>query len=125
MQESIYDPGFAPFGGGSTASTIHPVVLGVVGLIAVLTFTLKRKYAIVPLLLGMLLIPYGQNWYIGGVPLYVFRLLIILAWIRVGISRVSLSPRVLPRGFTVLGKLFLVWGCYRALGTNLFFGEVA
>lgn len=125
MQESIYDPGFAPFGGGSTASTIHPVVLGVVGLIAVLTFTLKRKYAIVPLLLGMLLIPYGQNWYIGGFHLYVSRLLIILAWIRVGISRLSSSQRLLPGGFTVLDKLFLVWACYRALATILLYGQVA
>lgn len=125
MQESIYDPGFATFGGGSTESIVHPLVMGAVGVIAVLTFTLKRQYVIVPLMLGLLLIPYGQNWYIGGFHLFVARALIVIGWARVLLSRSGPSEKFLPGGLNILDKVFLLWACYRALATILLFGQVA
>lgn len=125
MQQSIYDPGFAAFGGGGSSSLVHPVALGAVGLITVLTFTLKRKYVIVPLILGMLLIPYGQNLYIGGFHLFMARLLIVIGWIRVVTSRPSSPEKFLPVGFNVLDKVFLVWACYRALATVVVYWQGA
>ena len=124
MQESIYDPGFAAFGGGSSGSVLHPIVLGAVGAIAVLTFTLKRKYVVVPLLLGMLLIPFGQNFYIGGFHLFTFRLLVLLGCTRVAFSGLSSKDGFFPGGLNILDKFFLTWAIYRALATILLYREV-
>lgn len=102
----------------------HPLVLSIVAFIAVLTFTLKRKYVIVPLVLGMLLVPYGQNLYVGGFHLLMIRLLILFGCIRVGISRLSSSEKLFPGGFNTLDKIFLVWAFSRALATILLYGQV-
>jgi hypothetical protein len=118
---SQFDPGFKAFGGGATSSILHPAVLVALVLVAVLTFFLPRKYVIVPLLLGILMIPAGQNLYIG-VHLYVFRILILIGWARLLSSKPS-SGRFLPGGFITLDKVFLVWAMYRALAVILLFGQ--
>lgn len=124
MQESIYDPGAVAFGGGSSASVIHPLIMAIVVFIAILTFTLPRKNVIMPLVLGMLLIPHGQNLVIGGFHLYMLRLLVLLGWARVGISCLSSSEKLLPGGLNVLDKVFLVWALYHALATVLLYKDV-
>jgi hypothetical protein len=118
---SQFDPGFRAFGGGATSSILHPVILVAVVLVAALTFFLPRKYVIVPLLLGILLTPAGQNIYIG-VHLYVFRILILIGWGRLLSSKRS-SGGFLPGGVIILDKVFLVWATYRALAVILLFGQ--
>jgi hypothetical protein len=119
--QSQYDPGFSAFGGGASSSVLHPIVLAGLIVVAVLTFLLPRKYVIVPLFLGILLTPAGQNLYIG-VHLYVYRILILLGWARLLSSKPS-SGRFLPGGFITLDKVFLVWAVYRALAVVLLFGQ--
>ena len=123
MQQSQYDPGFVAFGGGASSSVLHPLVLASVIVIAMLVVLLPRKYVIVPLLLGMLLTPAGQNLYIGGVHLYVYRILILVGWVRVLSSKPS-SGGLLAGGFSILDKVFLVWAIYRALSVVLLFTQV-
>lgn len=118
MPKSQYDPGFAAFGGGSTHSVLHPAVLAVLIAVALLTFLLPRKYVIVPLLLAMLLTPSGQNLYLGGVHVYVFRILVLVGWGRLLSSKLS-SGRFLAGGFSTLDKVFLAWAIYRALSVVL------
>jgi hypothetical protein len=120
MQQSQYDPGFVPFGGGSTHSILHPAVLVSLIVAVLLTFLLPRKYVILPLLFGMLLIPSGQNLYLGGVHVYVHRILILIGWARLFASKPS-SGRFLAGGFSTLDKVFLVWAIYRALSVVLIF----
>lgn len=122
--QSQYDPGFTAFGGGATSSVLHPAVLVALFVAAALTFVLPRKYVLVPLLLGILLIPAGQNLYIGGVHFYIYRILILLGWVRLLSSRES-SWRLLPGGFSTLDKVFLVWAVYRALAVLLLFAQVS
>jgi hypothetical protein len=117
-----FDPGFSAFGGGASSSILHPVVVAALVLVAVLTFLLPRKYVIVPLLLGILLTPAGQNLYIG-VHLYVYRILILVGWVRLINSKPS-SGKFLSGGFITLDKVFLVWATYRALAVVLLFGQV-
>jgi hypothetical protein len=131
MQQSQYDPGFVAFGGGSTSSVLHPVVLAVLIVVGLLTFLLPRKYVIVPLLLGMLMIPAYQNLYIAGFHFFVYRMLILIAWVRLLASKPS-SGKFLAGGFSTLDKLFLAWAICRALAEGLQFlqmsavvGEVA
>jgi hypothetical protein len=124
MQQSQFDPGYAAFGGGATSSVLHPVVLGALIVIAALTFLLPRKYVVVPLLLGVLLIPAGQNLYVGGVHLYVYRVLILIGWGRLLSSQPS-SGKFLPGGFITLDQLFLVWATYQAFAVVVRFGQTA
>jgi len=120
--QSEFDPGFAAFGGGATSTVLHPVILVAMIVVAVLTFSLPRKYIIVPLVLGILLTPEGQNLNVGGFHLYVSRVLILIGWVRLLASRPS-SGRFLPGGLSTLDKIFLVWAIYRAIAVVLLFAQ--
>lgn len=124
MQSFQYDPGHAAFGGGSQVSTVHPPVLAAMVILALLIFVLPRKYVLIPLLTGIVLIPYGQNIYLGGVHLFVYRILLLVGWARVLASRPS-SGRFLAGGFSTLDKVFLVWAIYRSLSQVLLFQQSA
>jgi hypothetical protein len=120
--QSQFDPGYATFGGGSSGSVLHPVVLAALVAAIVLIFVLPRKYAIVPLLITVLLSPYGQNLYVAGVHLFVTRLLILAGVVRVIVSKPKSEP-FLAHGFTTLDKVFLLWALYRAAAVVLLFGQ--
>lgn len=121
MPRSKYDPGFAAFGGGSTQNVLHPAVAGALILLALLTFFLPRKYIVVPLLLGLLLIPSGQNLYLAGLHVYTGLLLLLFGWLRIIGSKLSSGADVLPGGIGRLDKVFLVWATYRAAAGVLMF----
>jgi hypothetical protein len=122
--QSIYDPGYAAFGGGSTGSVLHPLVLALVILIGILVFLLPRRYVIIPLIFGILLIPRGQNLYIGGSHWYVFRLLILLGWARIAKIKLTSRTQLMPGRVNILDKLFLTWAGYKAISVILLFGEM-
>ncbi|MEO6965569.1 MAG: hypothetical protein ABI076_06680 [Acidobacteriaceae bacterium] len=122
--QSQFNPGFAAFGGGSNASVLHPAVAVALVVLTVLIFSLPRRQVIIPLLLGMLLIPSGQNLFIGGVHLYTYRILILVGLARV-LSSKPLSGDFLPGGFSLLDKIFLVWAIYRALSVVLLFAQAS
>ena len=121
MPQSQYDPGMAAFGGGSAQSVLHPDVTVAFVVVAVSLFLLPRKYVIVPLLLGVLIIPAGQNLYFGGVHFYTYRILILLGCARMLFSKFSSSVALLPGGFGTLDKLFVTWATYRAIAGVLQF----
>lgn len=116
--QSQFDPGFAAFGGGVNSTVLHPLVAVLLIVLTVLIFWLPRRQIIVPLLLGILLIPAGQGFYLAGVHLYVSRLLILTGLTRVLFSKPS-TGRFLPGGFITLDKIFLVWAIYRVLAMLL------
>ncbi len=70
------------FGGGATATILHPAIVVLMVLSIVLFFVLPRKYMIVPVMVSTFLIPMGQQFVIGGVHLFVARILILVAFIR-------------------------------------------
>jgi hypothetical protein len=81
------EPHGPKFGGGATATILHPAVVVLMLLAIVLFFALPRKYVIVPVVVTAFLIPLGQQFVIGGVHLFVARILILLAFIRALSSR--------------------------------------
>jgi hypothetical protein len=81
------EPHGPQFGGGATGNILHPAVLVLALLATILFFVLPRKYVIVPVLVTTFLIPLGQQFYIGGVHLFVYRILTLLAFTRVLFSR--------------------------------------
>jgi hypothetical protein len=70
------------FGGGGTATVLHPLVLVAMILAVILIFVLPRKYLIGPLIFMAFLVPMGQQLYIAGVHLFVLRVVILVAFIR-------------------------------------------
>jgi hypothetical protein len=114
---SQYDPGYAAFGGGPSGSILHPAVLAAMVIVVLLTLLLPRKYVLVPLLMGILLIPQGQNVYFAGVHLFVSRIFILVGCVRVLLSKPS--GRLGPATFVMLDKLFFVWAIYRAVAVIL------
>src|ERR1700674_3205512 len=101
MQQSFDDPGLSvTLGGGSSDTVLHPLVLGAMIVVVLLTFLLPRKYVIVPLFLGLLLIPSGQNLYVAGYHLYVARILILFGGIRLIWTKFSSPGNLIPGGFS-------------------------
>jgi hypothetical protein len=117
--QSQYDPGYTAFGGGSSASVLHPVVLVAMVVVLSLTLLLPRKYVLVPLLLGIILTPLGQNVYVGGVHLFVSRIFVIVGCVRAFLSKPF--GRLFPANFVILDKLFFTWAIYRAVAVVLVF----
>lgn len=117
--QSRFDPGFAAFGGGSSGSVLHPLVMGAMIVLALSIFLLPRRQVIVPLILGLLLIPQGQNLYIAGAHLYMSRVLILFGMLRLVQAKISSQANLFPGGFSILDKVFLVWAIYRTLAPIL------
>jgi hypothetical protein len=111
---SKYGPGVVFFGGGSTTSVLHPLVLAAMAVVLIAAFTLRRKYVIVPLLLGILLIPMGQNLYVFGSHFFTFRMIVLAILARAFLSRPQ-SGRFLAGGFCLMDGLFLTWALNRAI----------
>jgi hypothetical protein len=120
-QQSIFDPGRAAFGGGGAESVLHPLVIASILLIGLLIFWLPRRQILFPLLLGLLLIPAGQNLYLVGNHLYVYRILLLFGWARVLLSKRPPDESLLPGGLGTLDKIFLVWATYRAFAVVALF----
>jgi hypothetical protein len=92
--------------------------------ILISAFLLPRRYAIVPLLLGILLIPSGQNLYALGSHFFTFRI-IVLAILARTISSRAPSGRFLAGGFRLMDGLFLTWALDRAICSILLDGTPA
>ncbi|HKZ02551.1 MAG TPA: hypothetical protein VJ180_09945 [Pyrinomonadaceae bacterium] len=125
MPQSEYDPGFAAFGGGTSSTLLHPVVLVAMIVAIALMLLLPRKYVIVPVLLALILIPAGQHLYIAGVHVYVHRILILGGWMRLLWTKLSSPGSLLPGGFNTLDKVFATWAICRCLAVIVRYSHMA
>ena len=107
------------FGGGLTASAMHPVTGAVTALAALLILVLPKKYVIVPFLLTIFLTPYSQQFYVGGIHIFIARILIMFGLIRIAAS--SKGSRIFAGGFNSIDTAFVAWAVVRALCTYLEF----
>jgi hypothetical protein len=103
---------------------LHPIVLVAMLVVIVLTFLLPRKYLIVPLLLSTFLIPQGQQFVVGGVHLFVLRIIVLAGLIRMLFSRRSPEENLLTGGFNSVDKAFLLWACLHVLAFILLYKEM-
>jgi hypothetical protein len=111
----------ARFGGGSTDTFVNPV--GVAFLVAsiVLMFVLPRKYIMVPVLLTLFLIPIGQQYNVGGIHLYLTRVLILFGGIRIIAAKLMSPDETFGGGLTSIDKIFFFWAIVRSICTVLEF----
>lgn len=96
-------------GHGVAASILHPVVLVALLVTIALILWRPRKFAVVPLILSIFLIPRGQVIVVGGAHFYI-RLIILIA----GFFLVIRSRFAIAGGLNSIDKLFIVWVLYRA-----------
>ena len=102
-------PNTPAFGGGATATVLHPAVLVGLILISVLILLLPRKYVIVPILIGIFLIPQGQQVYALGVHWLASRIIILVGLVRVLMVKLTSKDRLFVGGFSGIDSAFL--GC--------------
>jgi hypothetical protein len=109
------------FGGGSNVTLLHPAVLIAMILAIVLILVLPRKYAVIPFLLLTFLGAVGQQIYVGGVHLFVLRILIFAAFLRFVVSALS-RQKPLVGGWNSVDTVFTIWAVSRALAFILLNG---
>lgn len=102
------------FGGGAAASTMHPAVLVLSLIAAVAVLLLPRKYALAAVLGPTFLTPYGEQLYIGGLHLYVIRILVLAGGLRLVWVKLSSSKPLFGAALSSLDKVFVLWAFFRA-----------
>jgi hypothetical protein len=104
---------------GATVSVLHPLVAVAMILAIVALLVLPRKYALVAFLSVALLAPFGQQLYVGGVHVFVARILILVGWMRMAWTKLSSKDDVIPGGLTAIDKVFFFWAIFHALAAIL------
>jgi hypothetical protein len=118
------EPHGPKFGGGVDGTVLHPAVLVAMLLAIVLLFVLPRKYVIVPVLVTMFLIPFGQQFYVAGVHLFVYRILILAAFIRALASKVPKQKSSYAGGWNSIDTAFTYYVVISAAATMARYPDV-
>ncbi len=110
------------FGAGSAETFLNPLTGLIIVLACLLIVLLPRKYVIIPLFSVSFLIPLGQVIVIGGLHFMMFRIVIIAAVMRVGLTEL---PKTSASGFrmNVIDKLFIYWMVSSVITFTLLWGE--
>ena len=112
------------FNGGVSETVVHPAVVAAMLLAMVLFFALPRSRVVVPLLFTTFLIPLGQQFYIGGVHLFIYRLLILVAFIRAMISPVPQHRSRYAGGWNTIDTAFTGYVVISAVATLILYPGV-
>ncbi|MGH9400487.1 MAG: hypothetical protein ACRD2P_00085 [Terriglobia bacterium] len=97
------------FGGGATATVLHPLVAVGMLVVIVLILTLPRNKAITPFLLAYFTIPLGQVLVLGGAHFTMLQILILTVVGRMAVFRGSASEKRFAGGFNALDKVVVLW----------------
>lgn len=109
------EPGNFRFGGGASATVLHPLVAVWMLIAIVLILTLPRQKAIAPFLLAYLTIPIGQVLVLAGVHLLMHQILILVVLGRMLAFRGKEGK--FPGGFSAIDRVSVLW----ALSTLIIF----
>jgi hypothetical protein len=112
------------FGGGLQETLLHPIVLVALVVSAILILVLPRKYVIVPVLFTSLAVPMAQQIVVGGLHLFVMRLIILVGCARMLIAAMSSKEELLAGGFNVVDKWFTLWAIFRTLATLILYASM-
>lgn len=95
------------FAGGASATVLDPIVLGALIIAVILILLLARKYVIVPVLCMMFLVPIGEQLFLGGVHLYIFRIVILVGLLRMLWTKSSSQTPILSGGINSIDRAFM------------------
>lgn len=113
------------FGGGAIDTLMHPVVAIAMVLAIAFMLWLPRKYAVVPFLLALFLLPAGQQLHLGGVHLYVPRMMIAFGLARLMWTKRGSRTQVFTGGWNDLDKIFTCWAVLHVLAATIFYSGKA
>jgi hypothetical protein len=85
-------------------SNSDPLALGMLVVMACLTWSLPRRFAVCPLLIMTCLMPLGQQLDVFGLHFYLFRILLF-----VGVLRVVVKGEVRPLVMSPMDRIFVWW----------------
>jgi hypothetical protein len=112
------------FGGGLQETLLHPIVLVAMVVSVILILFLPRKYVIVPVLLTSLVVPLAQQVVLGGLHLFVMRIIILFGCVRMLMAIVSPQTEVLAGGFNSVDKWFTLWAIFRTLASLVLYASM-
>jgi hypothetical protein len=95
------------FGGGASETLLDPVVAIAMIIAIILVLTLPKKYVIVPLFVMLFLVPLGEQMVVGGVHLYVFRIVILFGLFRMLLTKLAAGNTLFAGGFNSVDRAFL------------------
>lgn len=75
-------PEHLAFGGGAATSTAHPIIIAIVLLVGILILTMRRSRVIIPVLLSLLIIPFGQVIVVAGLHFQMLRIVTVIVLVR-------------------------------------------
>jgi len=109
----------AKFGAGATDSFVTPVTLLALVVTVILIMLLHRKGIIIAIFFFLLLIPLGQQFYIGGVHLFVHRIIILVGLIRVMSSKGHNQRQHFAGGWNAVDTSFFLYVLIQAIAFSL------
>jgi hypothetical protein len=112
------------FGGGLQETLLHPIVLVAMVVSIFLILFLPRKYVIVPVLITSLLVPMVQQIVMGGLHLFVIRIIILSGCVRMLITKLSSQTELAAGGFNSVDKWFTLWAVFRALASIVLYASM-
>lgn len=109
------------FGGGATETALLPIVAILAVVTIGLVLALPRKYVVVPFILSAFLIPLQQQIVIGGVHFFILRVVLIFAWLRLLVTRLSSSSPLFGGRLRTFDNIFVFWALYHVFATLVTF----
>lgn len=109
------------FGGGATETMLHPIVLVALLIVVVLILILPRKYVIVPVLFITFLTPLPQQLLLGGLHIFVLRIVVLTGCVRIFVTRFLSAERTMGGGWNSLDTAFVLWASFRAVAFVLLY----
>jgi hypothetical protein len=113
------EPSNLRFGGGAADSVLSPFFALAALVAIILVLCLRRKYAIMPLVVGIIAIPMGQVVVLAGVHFTVMRILIVAGLGRWAISGRGRSRGVFAGGFNLMDRVFVLFAFLSLLTFSL------
>ena len=110
------------FGGGASATMLHPLVMAAMIVAVLMILFAPRKYVSPPFLLVIFLGSAGQQIYFSGFHFYVMRILIIAGILRLISAKFTSKETFFAGGFDIVDKLFVVWIFYHCVANILING---
>jgi hypothetical protein len=111
------------FAGGVSATILDPIVLCALIVAVILILLLARKYVILPVFCMMFLVPGGEQLFVGGVHLYIFRIVILVGMFRMLWAKSTSQTPILSGGINSIDWAFILCTICEACAVVLLFAS--
>ena len=113
------------FGAGAAASYVNPYSMVALVVTVILILVLPRKNIIIAVLCFVILIPQGQQFYIGGVHLFIYRIIIIVGLIRARHSKGQTQETRLGKRWNAIDTSFSLYVLIQAIAFSLHYANLS